>query len=267
MLDPCSTGSYITESAAEELQLEGHVQNLTISGTAGTEVKKLSRRVELSVGDVNGRFQAKLEANVLNDITGNTPAIKWSEIKHQWPHLERIPFQTIAKRPQIDVLIGSDHPVFHQVRREISGSKANDPVARQTNLGWVCFGPAVIHNQECSSRSHHSIRTYRSANVDVQETNDLLRKFWELESIGIRDGDKQVRCFCKYDSKTTIDPITASCGVTLTPQSPPMCTSSNVYRSVIRRLPFVPNTFFSPMRDRRRRNIQKLLIRLKTRCM
>ena len=97
MLDPCSTGSYINESAAEELQLEGHVQNLTISGTAGTEVKKLSRRVELSVGDVNGRFQVKLEANVLNDITGNTPAIKWSEIKHQWPHLKCIPFQTIAK--------------------------------------------------------------------------------------------------------------------------------------------------------------------------
>ena len=43
MLDPCSTGSYITENAAEELQLEGRMQNLTISGTAGTEVKKLSQ--------------------------------------------------------------------------------------------------------------------------------------------------------------------------------------------------------------------------------
>ena len=70
-----------------------------------------------------------------------------------------------------------------------------------------------------------------------------------------------LKCFCKYESKTTIDPTIASCGVTLTPQSPPMFTSSNVYRSVIRRLPFVPNTFYSPMHGRRRRNIQKLLIR------
>ena len=130
MLDPCSTGSYITENAAEELQLEGRMQNLTISGTAGTEVKKLSQRVELSIASVSDDFCAPLEANVLEDITGNTPAIKWNEIKNQWPHLKHIPFQNVAKRPQIDLLIGSDHPVFHQVRREVQRTRTNDPVAR-----------------------------------------------------------------------------------------------------------------------------------------
>ena len=87
MLDPCSTGSYITESAAEELQLKGKRQNLTISGTGGTEIKKQSRRVQCSVSSMNGLFSAPVEANVFDNITGNTPAIDWSTLKNDWPHL------------------------------------------------------------------------------------------------------------------------------------------------------------------------------------
>ena len=84
MLDPCSTGSYITESAAEELQLKGERQNLTISGTGSTEVKKQSRRVHCSVGSINGLFSllSPVEANVLDNITGNTPATEWSTLKN-----------------------------------------------------------------------------------------------------------------------------------------------------------------------------------------
>jgi len=44
MLDPCSTSSYISEDAAEELELQGQELNLTIAGTGGTEVKTRSRR-------------------------------------------------------------------------------------------------------------------------------------------------------------------------------------------------------------------------------
>ena len=75
MLDPCSTGSYITECGAEELQLKGERQTLTISGTGGTEIKKQSKRVHCSVASMNGLFSAPVEASVLDNITGNTPAV------------------------------------------------------------------------------------------------------------------------------------------------------------------------------------------------
>ena len=41
-------------------------------------------------------------------------------------------------------MIGSDHPLFHLVLKEICGSRPNDPIARLTNLGWVCFGPTLV---------------------------------------------------------------------------------------------------------------------------
>lgn len=190
MLDPCSTGSYVSEDAAEELQLQGRTQDLTISGTGGAEVKTLSRRVELLVANTTRTFSAKLEANVLDNITGDTPAIPWSELKTKWSHLELIPFEKVAKRKQIDVLIGSDHPVFHRVIREVHGDENSDPIARQTPLGWVCFGPTLKNPLQCKSRAH-TTWTYHSEKANNDETNELLRRFWELDSIGIKDENAQ----------------------------------------------------------------------------
>ena len=53
MLYLCSTGTYVTEGAAEELCLQGDMQNLTISRTAGTGVKTDSRRVMFTVTSTN----------------------------------------------------------------------------------------------------------------------------------------------------------------------------------------------------------------------
>lgn len=44
MLDPCSTSSYISEEAAEELELHGQELNLTIAGTGRVEVKTCSNQ-------------------------------------------------------------------------------------------------------------------------------------------------------------------------------------------------------------------------------
>ena len=118
MLDNCSTGSYVSEAAAEELMLQGKSQQLTISGTGGSEVKKSSRQVEVTVASVDNKFSASLQANVLDNIAGDTPAFEWSTLKTNWSHLQSIPFKKVAKREQIDVLIGSDSPIFHHILQE-----------------------------------------------------------------------------------------------------------------------------------------------------
>ena len=198
MLDPCSTGSYIIESAAEELQLKGERQNLTISGTGGTEIKKQSRRVHCSVSSIDGLFSAPVEANVLDNITGNTPATEWRTLKNDWPHLTSIAFDQVSNRKQVDMLIGSDHPIFDKVLREVIGKHPKDPVSRQTPLGWVCFGPTS--NNPLSINTHaHMTRTYSTSQVNVDETNDMLRKLWELDAIGIRDNN--IRAMTKDETK------------------------------------------------------------------
>jgi hypothetical protein len=93
---------------------------------------------------VNGFFSVPVEANVLDNITGNTPAIEWSALKNDWPHLSSIPFDRVSYRKQIKILIGSDHPVFHKVLREVTERNPKDPVARQTPLGGFALLPPTI---------------------------------------------------------------------------------------------------------------------------
>jgi hypothetical protein len=167
MLDPCSTCSYVTEAAAEELQLNGEMHDLTISGTGGSQVKRQSKQVNVVVTSLNRNFSESLSANVQDNITGDTPAFNWADLKAKWPHLASISFEQTSRRKQIDVLIASDHPLFHNVLKKVHGSKTTGPIARLTNLGWVCFGPTIVEEHRRKSRSYFT-RTYRSSQVGSQ---------------------------------------------------------------------------------------------------
>ena len=141
--------------------------------------------------NLDGKFASPLQAHVLDNIAGVTPAIRWSDLKDKWPHLRQVPFESVSRRRQIDVMIGSDHPVFHHVLREACGDQPNDPIARLTNLGWVCFGPTLVEEFRRNSHSHLT-RTYRSSQVNKPPPpDDILRAFWELESLGIVDKPDQ----------------------------------------------------------------------------
>lgn len=136
-------------------------------------------------------FTAPLQAHVLDNITSDTPAFEWSTLKQKWPHLREVPFENVARRRFIDVMIGSDHLIFHMVLREIHGNRPNDPIAELTSLGWVCFGPALVEQFRERSQSHFT-RTHRSCQINTEPPpDDVLRKFWELESIEIKDGFHQ----------------------------------------------------------------------------
>ena len=75
----------MTEAAAGELTLHGELQTIMIASTAGVEVTKCSRQIELTVANIESEFTAKREANVLNKIISDTQAIEWSELTTKWP--------------------------------------------------------------------------------------------------------------------------------------------------------------------------------------
>ena len=77
--------------------LQGKNQCLTISGTGSSEVKKHSCQVELNVASLDDKFSANWQANVLDNISGDTPAFEWSKLKMKWPQLQPIPFQICGK--------------------------------------------------------------------------------------------------------------------------------------------------------------------------
>ena len=192
MVNPCSTSSYVSEDAADELELKRQELNLTIARTGGTEVMTQSRGVELTVTNLDGKFSSSSQAHVLCNIAGETQAIRWSEVKDKWPHLHQVPFESLSKRRQIDVMIGSDHPVFHHVLKEACGDQPNDPIARFRNFGWVCFGPTLVEDFRCNTHSHSTGTYCCSSQVNKPPPpGDILRAFWELEPLTIVDKPEQ----------------------------------------------------------------------------
>ena len=98
----------------------------------------------------------------------------------EWSHLQDIKFPEDFPRSeqQIDVLIGLDF-YYSFVTRDIVKGGPSEPVAVRTSLGWVFCGPTSDSSQECSV----------SMNVQVcseDQLNDTLKKFWDLESIGVK---------------------------------------------------------------------------------
>lgn len=85
----------------------------------------------------------------------------------------------------IDILIGCDHYWDIATDHVITGEKG--PTAVYTKLGWVLSGPTNLHDDDTTSVN---IVTSHILKVDVmlpvEEGLDVnLKKFWELESLGI----------------------------------------------------------------------------------
>lgn len=93
-------------------------------------------------------------------------------------------FENVSGERQVDVMIGSNHKVFHHVLKEAYGNQPNDAVGRLTNLGRVSFGPTLVEEFRKNSRSHFT-HTYRSSQViKPLPPDDILCAIWNSNPRG-----------------------------------------------------------------------------------
>lgn len=182
LLDQGSEASFVTESAAQLLGLKKIASRSSITGLGGDKGTLASKYVIMI--NIQSRhdpdFQIQVRAHVLSAITSLLPSEKVNHV--EWPELAEITladpqFHTPSK---IDILLGAD--VYGQLIREglIKGPKGM-PTAQCTALGWIISGPThqTDGNQSPSPQCHHSVIVSMHAQTD---DNELLRKFWEIES-------------------------------------------------------------------------------------
>ena len=88
----------------------------------------------------------------------------------------------------MDVLIGLDCSDLHFSVKDVRGNPG-EPVARLTPLGWTCVG--AIEGQSQDNIRTNFVRTYFVTNetddVDMNEVDMTLRRFWEIDNSGIDD--------------------------------------------------------------------------------
>lgn len=183
-LDDGSTATYIREDVANYLGLEGKIDHLKVTTLTGSTSLD-TQRVNLYIESCDGNFGQVISAWTKQTVTPGMKVVDWNTFKKEWPHLRSIEFPEVY-HDVVDILVGLDAIDLHNTIEEIWG-KPGEPVARRTPLGWTCVGDPEKYIPSESSNYAQSFHVHASENLD-----QTLRRFWELDAIGIRSDNSEV---------------------------------------------------------------------------
>ena len=126
--------SNINEDDADWLGLEGEPVSLNVQLLNDTTARLRSRSVQF---DLESWWWCQKNNHSLDHrkCPGNMHTIIWVAEENRWSHLSEVHFQTLGRRPIIDMLIRLDLSDLHCYPKEIKGSPG-EPIARLTPLGW-----------------------------------------------------------------------------------------------------------------------------------
>ena len=96
-------------------------------------------------------------------------------------------FCTEGETLGVDILVGSDYYWKLVTGHTIKG--AQGPTAVHTKLGWVLSGPVClgsVENQQRSNLVTTHVLTCATDQVSYYGLQGELKKFWDLESLGVR---------------------------------------------------------------------------------
>ena len=194
LFDGGSHRSFITSGAAQRAQLAIIRQDWLGISTFGQRSRDTRLRdvVEVKVSPVGGQKVIKIEAYEVPEIS----SIQNGHVelaRNEYPHLKDLWFLDVCKAQEeleIDILVGADYLWNFQKECTIRG-KPDEPVAVQTELGWVLSGPMKGESSTGGAQSVQVIFVGSSTN-DKVSLDEEVQKLWDLETLGIQRVEDEV---------------------------------------------------------------------------
>ena len=196
LFDSGSHRSFVTAKAALKYELPVERKEWITISTFGQKGKESGLREVLRF-DIKplrgGRVQA-LEAYVVPEIS-HISNEHVEVVKNDFPHLRDLWFSDVCQSKEeleIDLLIGADYLWEFQRGRTVRG-ESEEPVAIETELGWVLSGP-LKRRYEFSEASVQEVSvnfiSQDSAGLDKASLDREVSRLWDLESLGIKSSDE-----------------------------------------------------------------------------
>ena len=183
LLDSGSQRSYLRKNIAESLGLQGPTELLSVTTLGGetTETKRL-QRVRFALLQIKGEPTEAVEMEALTIPKICNPLGPVRLILQNNPHLQGLTLADSYPRNsvQVDVLIGADFYYSFVTGIHKRGPTADSLIAVKSHLGWILTGPI-----DCYSKYSTSMLTV----IENNEVTASLKRFWELESIGITEAE------------------------------------------------------------------------------
>ena len=191
LFDAGSHQSFITAKAAGKIGLQAVKQErLSVKTFGKNEVEtKVRDIVDFDLSSVNNQQSARIQCYVVDEIA-TIPNERIDIVKNDFDHLKQIYFSDATKHGetlQVDILIGANF-LWEFMSGQIIRGGPQQPVAIKTLLGWTLSGP--LKAGKLHYLSHVNVNFVSSMNKsDKQHLDELVHKLWDLDSIGIREGD------------------------------------------------------------------------------
>ena len=190
LLDSGSQRSYIRKTIAEAIGLKGPTESVSVTTLGGktSAIKRLQRvKFSLSASTTKEQSSTKavtMEALAIPKICNPLGPVNLNFNEHT--HLRNLIFADSYPREsvEVDVLIGADFYYSFVTGNCKEGISQGSPTAVESVFGWVLTGPI-----ESTSRTTTSM----FAVVENTEINITLKRFWELEAIGISKDESAVQ--------------------------------------------------------------------------
>ncbi|XP_062713843.1 uncharacterized protein LOC134290680 [Aedes albopictus] len=171
LLDSGSQLSFISERASQRLKFKRSREALSISGI-GQTAKKCNQSISARVRSRISSFTGEDVFYVLPQVTLNLPIRKIDSTSLQLPEDIALADPHFTEPGSVDVIIGAGL-FFDLLLKEKFKLGEDGPVVQNTSLGWIVCGNLPIESDVL--RPH-------VANVCTEKLDDLLTRFWELES-------------------------------------------------------------------------------------
>ena len=198
IFDSGSQRSYITDKLKEALSLRPRQAKSMIIKTFGSSKGERQLCDVVSIG-LYTKNESMIELSLLSvpsicEPLSCQPVIHASKTFQYLSRLDLADHCSEEDCLEIDILIGCDHYwklVTGQTLREADG-----PVAVNTKLGWVLSGP--VHGLLCTATPVNLVTTHTllvdvyTVDDSLQELDRTLKKFWDLESLGVKQNEPSV---------------------------------------------------------------------------
>ncbi|XP_059045010.1 uncharacterized protein LOC131840832 [Achroia grisella] len=197
LLDQGSQASFVTERVVQLLGLRKIPFKGIVSGLGGDQFNlSIKHMVIFKIQSIYTSFSYEIQAYVLNALSSSLPAQKLNI--QDWPELSGLTLADpgYGTPSKIDLLLGAD--VYGMILTNNIIRKGS-VTAQDTQLGWILSGRVEV-NHHCH---HSSIVSMHS----LDNSDEILRKFWELESGKEQNfmSEEDKACEEYYEKTTTRD--------------------------------------------------------------
>ncbi|XP_053691580.1 uncharacterized protein LOC128740093 [Sabethes cyaneus] len=177
--DTGSSVSLIKEQVANDVKATGSCVPLTLAWTNGeVQEERNSQVIQIKVQADNGQIFTIKNMRTVDELNLPVQSIDMKQLKSRYPYLRDVNMRSYEQAVPT-ILLGLPHAYLFKAIAERSRGN-NEPIAKQTKLGWTIFGGSEVNT---NTKNLFSIDEVIEEEKSIRE---MMSNYFSTEAFGVK---------------------------------------------------------------------------------